>query len=256
MDEMFEIIPVWGIFLATLLLVLLSVEGGYQWARHKHRADVEKEAPVGAMVGTMLGLLGFLLAFTFGMAADRYHDRKLALLDEANAIRATWWQAGMVPEPQRTAIRELLSQYVQERLQWVGVEKTDKSYSWNHLLNQLEAQAVAVGALNPGGFDVFLTSVSTVVDLHAKRVMVRERSHIPPAFWAALHGIAILSLAAMGYHSGVAGTNRTPVTIAVAVAFSIVIMLIVDIDRPEQGFINVNQQAMIDVQHWMTEAKH
>lgn len=85
--------------------------------------------------------------------------------------------------------------------------------------------------------------------------MVRERSHIPAAFWVALYGIAILSLAAMGYHCGVAGTNRTPVTVAVAAAFSIVIMLIVDIDRPGQGFINVNQQAMIDVQHWMTEAK-
>ena len=207
------------------------------------------------MVGAMLGLLAFLLAFTFGFATDRYHDRKIALLDEANAIRATYWQAGMISEPHRTEVHKILRKYVEERLQWTGVEKVKEGYSANDLLKQLEAQAAAVGAENPGGVDIFLGSVSDVVNLHATRVMVRERSQIPIAFWAALYVIATLSLASMGYHSGVAGTNRTPVTIAVAIAFSVVIMLIADIDRPGKGFINVNQQAMIDVRDWMTAAK-
>jgi len=65
----FASLPLWGIFIATLLLVLFSVEGGYRWARYKQkRSEQEKEAPVGAMVGATLGLLAFLLAFTFGMA--------------------------------------------------------------------------------------------------------------------------------------------------------------------------------------------
>ena len=37
------------------LLVLLSVEGGYYRVRKKRRSEVEKEAPVGAMVGAVLG---------------------------------------------------------------------------------------------------------------------------------------------------------------------------------------------------------
>jgi hypothetical protein len=213
---------------------------------------VEKEAPVGAMVGAMLGLLAFLLAFTFGMAADRYHDGKIALLDETNAIRATYWQAGMISEPHRSEVRRILRNYVEERLQWAGVEKNKAGNSWNDLLNQLWAQAVVVGAQNPGGVDVFLGSVSEVINLHAKRVMVRERSQIPGAFWASLYAVAILALSTMGYHSGVAGTNRTPVTIAVAVAFSVVIILITDLDRPKEGFINVSQQSMVDLRNWMT----
>jgi hypothetical protein len=252
---LFTSLPIWGVFIVTLLLVLLSVEGGYQWARHKRRSEVEKEAPVGAMVGAMLGLLAFLLAFTFGMAADRYHDRKIAILDETNALRATYWQAGMISEPHRTEVRKILRNYVEERLQWTGVKNVKGSYSWNELFNQLVAQTTAVGMQNPGGADVFLASVSNVIDLHATRVMVRERSQIPGAFWAALYVIAILSLAAMGYHGGVAGTNRSPVTIAVAIAFSVVIMLIADLDRPGEGFINVSQQAMIDVRDWMSASK-
>jgi hypothetical protein len=59
----------------------------------------------------------------------------------------------------------------------------------------------------------------------------------------------------MGYYGGVAGTNRTPVSVAVAVAFSVVIMLIADLDRPGEGFVNVSQQAMIDVRDSIAQTK-
>ena len=35
--------------------------------------------------------------------------------------------------------------------------------------------------------------------------------------------------------------------LAVAIAFSLVIMLIADIDRPGEGFVNVSRQSMIDL---------
>lgn len=252
---LFKAIPIWVVFIATLLLVLLSVEGGYQWARNKRRAEVEKEAPVGVMLGAMLGLLAFLLAFTFGMAAERYNDRKIALLNEANAIRITYLQTGLIPEPHRTELRKILREYVEERLRWAGVEKAQGGRSAKELLDQLWTQAAAVGVQYRGTVDVFLDSVNKVIELHAERLMVRERSQIPTAFWAALYAVAILSLAALGYHSGVAGANRSPVTVAVAIAFSLVILLIVDLDRPGEGFINVSQQAMIDVRDWISASK-
>jgi hypothetical protein len=251
---LFVAIPLWGVFIATLLLVLLAVEGGYHWARSTHRSTVEQVAPVGAMVGALLGLFAFLLTFTFGMAATRYHDRQLALLQETNAIRATYMQAEMLAEPHRTAVRTVLRNYVQERLQWVGVAKAQAGLSWHELLDQLWAQAAAVGAHNPGGVDVFLNSVSAVINLRAERMILRERSHIPSAFWAALYVVAILALAAMGYHGGVAGTHRSPVALAVAIAFAVVILLIAALDRPGEGLVNVSQQAMIDLHDWMARS--
>jgi len=253
-DGLFTALPIWGIFIATLLFVLLSVESGYQWARYKRRSEVEKEAPIGAMVGATLGLLAFILAFTFGMAADSFHNRKEALLDEANAIRTTYLLADVIPEPHRTEVRRILREYAEERLQWVGVEKIQGGRSADALLNQLWAQAAVVGAQNPGGVDVFLSSVNKVIELCQERVMVRERSRIPGAFWAVLYLITIFAHAAMGYHGGVAGTNRSPVTVLVAIAFAAVIMLILDLDRPGQGWINVSQQAMIDLRDWMVKS--
>lgn len=255
-DGLFAALPIWGIFIVTMLLVLLSVEGGYRWAQYRQkRSAKEIEAPVGAMVGATLGLLAFLLTFTFSLAADHFHMRKVKLVEEANAIQTTYLLTGVIPEPHRTEVRKVLRDYAEERLQWTGVEKVKGSRSAQALLDQLWAQAAAVGAQNPGGVDVFLSSVNKVIELRVERVMVRERSRIPSAFWVVLYLVTILALAAMGYHGGVAGTTRSPVMLAVAIAFSVVIMLIADLDRPGEGFINVSQQTMIDVRDFMTGSK-
>src|SRR5215471_9222007 len=114
-----DVLPLWGLFLAILLLVLLSVEGGYRLGIYRRsRSEEEKEAPVGAMVGATLGLLAFMLAFTFGLAAARFDTRRHVLLDEANAIGTTYLRAGMLPE-RGEQIRTLLRDYVAARLEAV-----------------------------------------------------------------------------------------------------------------------------------------
>ncbi|MGH8034944.1 MAG: hypothetical protein ACREO9_06955, partial [Lysobacterales bacterium] len=102
MNRFFADIPIWSVFVGTLFLVLMAVEVGYRWARKRQEnQDIEKEAPVGAMVGATLSLLAFLLAFTFGIAADAFHARKVALVDEANAIRMTYLLGGVISEAHR-----------------------------------------------------------------------------------------------------------------------------------------------------------
>src|SRR6516162_4491839 len=114
-----DALPLWGLFAAIVLVVLLSVECGYRLGKYRRsRSEEEKEAPVGAMVGATLGLLAFILAFTFGLAAARFDTRRQVLLDEANAIGTTYLRAGMLPE-RREAIRTLLRDYVDVRLEAV-----------------------------------------------------------------------------------------------------------------------------------------
>ena len=248
-------LPLWGVFPLTLLLILLTIEGGYRWAKSKSvQKNKEKEAPVGAMVGATLGLLSFLLAFAFGLSVDHFNARRVALLNEANAIRTTYLVAGAIEEPHRTEVRRILRSYVHERLEWTGVEKPGGAPPGKVLLQQLWSHAEAVGAQNPGGVDVFLSSVSRVNELYFERTMAREGNRIPPLFWVVLAMVAVLAMAAMGYHGGVAGTARSPVMLAVAITFAAVIILIADIERPGEGWVNVSQQPMIDVRDWITAA--
>jgi hypothetical protein len=112
-----DALPLWGVFIAILLVVLVSVECGYRLGKHRrNRHEAEKETPVGAMVGATLGLLAFILAFTFGLAAARFDTRRQVLLDEANAIGTTYLRACMLPD-RRDGIEPLLREYVDTRLE-------------------------------------------------------------------------------------------------------------------------------------------
>jgi hypothetical protein len=249
-----DALPLWGLFLVIVVLVLFSIDGGYRLGRYRRRrSEQEKDAPVGAMVGSTLGLLAFMLAFTFGMAASRFDTRKSLVLDEANAIGTTYLRAAMLPD-RRDEVRGLLRDYVDARLEAVqsggmteGVRRSED------LQAQLWAQAVAMGQQHPNSIVVglFVESLNEVIDLHAKRVTAGLRNRIPGTIWASLFTIAVLSLGAMGYHSGLVGTTRSLAVIAVAFAFSAVIALVVDLDRPQEGTLTVSQQALIDVRQSM-----
>jgi len=246
--------PLWGLFVVILLIVLLSVECGYRLGRYRRsRHEEEKEAPLGTMVGATLGLLAFILAFTFGLAAARFDTRRQVLLDEANAIGTTYLRAGMLPE-QGEQIRALLRDYVTTRLDAVqsgniaeGIRRSD------NIQQQLWAEAENVGKKNSNSIVVglFVQSLNELIDIHAKRVQVGLRSRIPGAIWLGLFAVAILSLATMGYHAGLSGTRRSLAVFAVAFTFSVVIELIADLDRPQEGVLRVSQQALLDVQRSM-----
>lgn len=248
--------PMWGVFVGTLFLVLASVETGFRLARLRQKdLEREKEAPVGAMVGAALGLLAFLLAFTFGIAADAFHARKVALVNEASAIRMTYLLASTTPEPQRTEIGAVLREYVDQRLRWADGQKDEPGQSGKELRGRLWQSTAAVQLQQPGQVDVLLSYAGRIIELHEERVMVRERSRIPGAYWAVLYVVAALALAAMGYHVGIAGANRSPALLAVAIAFSAVMMVIADLDRPGEGFINVTQEPMLDLRATLAISK-
>jgi hypothetical protein len=246
-----DALPLWGLFVVILLVVLLSVECGYRLGKYRRsRSEQEKEAPVGTMVGATLGLLAFILAFTFGLAAARFDTRRQVLLDEANAIGTTYLRAGILPE-QREEIRGLLRDYVGTRLKAIQSGNIAEGIRRSEDIQQrVWAQAVAVGEKNPNSIVVglFVQSLNDMIDLHAKRVQAGLRSRIPGAIWVGLFAVAALSLAAMGYQAGLVGTRRSLAIFAVAFTFSVVIELIADLDRPQEGVLRVSQHALLDLQ--------
>jgi hypothetical protein len=255
-DGVLDSLPLWAGFAGTLLLVLLSVEGGYCLGRYRHKcSEQEKEAPVGAMVGATLGLLGFLLAFTFGSASARFDTSRQMVLEEANAIGTTYLRAGLLSEPHRTQVRKLLREYVDVRLEAVRSNKVEQAARRSEELHGLHwEQAVAVAEKNPDSIaaGLFIQSLNGLIDVHSKRVAVGLRSRLPGTIWIALYAVAILAMATMGYHSGLDGTRRSFAILPVAFIFSTVLWLIADLDRPQEGWLEVSQQAMIDLRNSMT----
>jgi hypothetical protein len=250
-----DFLPIWGVFLATAAVALLSIEGGYRLGIYRRgRSEQEDRPPVGEMVAATLALLTLLLAFTFGLAASRFDVRRGLVIDEANAIGTTYLRAAMLPEPHRTEVRNLLREYVELRLEAVEPGKLARSIARSQEQHdRLWEHATAVGKETPGSIVVglFIQSLNEVIDLHTKRLVFGAGNRIPGTTWVALYFLAVVGTAALGYHNGLAGSCRSPALLALVLAFTAVIALIVDLDRPQEGVLRVSQQAMSDLRNSM-----
>lgn len=250
-------IPLWLLFVVTVAVTFAAVELGMLLGRRRKERSPDREAPLGAMVGAMLGLLAFVLAFTFGLAASRFDERRHTILDEANAIGTTYLRAGLLPEPQRSSAQGLLRAYVDARLAAVDPGKLEQAINTSvELHDQLWTEASASAAADPHSIVVglFIQSLNQMIDLHATRVMVGLRSRIPTTVWVALYFVAIVTMATMGYHHGLSGTSRPIASLALVLVFAVILLLVLDLDRPLEGFLRVSQQSVLDLRQSMRES--
>ena len=248
----FDSLPIWLVFLLTAAMIVLSVEIGYRVGIIRARkSEKEREAPIDSMVGSTLGLLAFMLAFTFGMASSRYDARKQFVVDEANAIRAADLRAQLFGEPRRSAIRTLLLEYVDVRLRGVlnPGEQANAIKRSEQIHEILWSNVASIGPeVAPPDRAAFAGTVIEIINLHTKRVNAVMNNRIYGAIWVALYSLAGLAMGMLGFRAGMIG-RRSPLAILIlALAFSAVLALINDLDRPQQGLVKVSQQTMIDLQ--------
>lgn len=250
----------WWLFVAgTLLLFLVAVEVGYRIGRrYRDVTASERKSQTGAVLAAMLALLGFLLAFSFGLAADRFARRKALVLEEANAAGTAFLRADFLPEDQRAAARLLLRNYVATRMQVVDrtmereeglrISEDHQRRLWEMVSAAAEEQPRSV----PLG--LLVTSMNEVIDLHQARVTVALQYRIPPSLVWALYLVALLSMTTLGIHFGIGGPRNLLVTVALVVAFTAILLLIIDLDQPWQRLFQVVQNPMVETLRTMDQA--
>jgi hypothetical protein len=256
--EPLDAIPLWGLLIVVSALLWLLLEGGYRvgkW-RHAHRPD-ERDQPVGAMVASILGLVALVIGFTFSLAASRFDARRLTVLEEANAIGTCYLRARLLPEPERAEVARLLCEYVDVRVAAVKDGKTHEAIARSEALHELLwSQASSAAEKNQSSImtGVFIQALNNVIDVHAKRLLVGLYSRIPLVIWAGLFGLSMLSMAAVGYQAALTTTRRSPVMFGLVFTFTIVLLLIADLDRGQEGLLRVSQRSMLDLQRSMQPA--
>lgn len=250
-----DYLPIWMLLVVISAAVLIFIEVGFQFGKYRcTNSEVEAAGPLGTLVSSTLGLLAFMLAFTFGLAASRFEARRQMVVEEANAIGTTYLRAGFLPQPQATKVRNLLSQYVDSRLEVAKTGDAELALRRADELHlQLWREAEEVGRSNSDSIVVglFIESLNETMDIHSKRVLVGLRSRLPLALWLALFFLIAFSMIGVGYHEALAKSKRSPARYLLVLAFLAVLTLIVDLDRPLEGFLVVNQEAMINLRAGM-----
>lgn len=250
---LFDILPLWVSFLCIIALVLLSAWCGVifvRW-RKKRYANIDEEGPINTVVGANLALLAFILAFTFGLTTTRFDAKKLYLLEEVNAIETTWLRAGLINEPQRTEVKDLLKEYV--RIRVLAAKQPEKTMDvikestiiqkkiWSNVTDLIEetSRNDQINAL-------FVESVNNMFDGQTKRITVALTYRIPGLIWAALLVMIMISMFAVGYLVGKMERTNWYMILALSFAFTAVILVIVDLDSTF-GTIQIDHKPTFDL---------
>jgi hypothetical protein len=240
--------------LYPLIIVLIAgaVEVGAWVAARSRRID--EDAPdIATLTGASLGLLALLLAFSFSLALSRYEARYNWVLQEANAIGSTANFALMLPEPAQQPIMALLRDYTAVRI-GLGIPGDPTKLTRDvarsvELQGQLWQRAVAVTATEPQSLPAyrFVASLNEMNNIHESR-LTALRYQIPGAVMFLLVVVAMVATGFTGYYAGARGTHGRATTLIMALTIAVVIMLVIDLDRPQHGLILVPVQPLIDAQ--------
>ncbi|HYO87386.1 MAG TPA: hypothetical protein VER79_02000 [Candidatus Limnocylindrales bacterium] len=234
---------------AALLLFELGFRIGRWW---QTRTPDEKEGSTRMLVGSLLALLGFLLAFTIGMATDRFDTRLNLVLSEANAIGTTYLRAGYLPQPASDDIRTLLREYIPRRIIVPDndVVAADSARSVE-IQGEIWAMTEELARQNPDSdvLAVYIESLNPMIDLQTTRFVAGVYARVPETVIYLLLIGGALTIGMVGYNAGLTRKRSLASAIIVIVVLVAVVSLIIDLDRPRDGLLKVDQRALIDLQN-------
>jgi hypothetical protein len=210
----------------------------------------------GAAEGAVFALLGLLLAFTFSGAASRFEDRKWFINSEANAIGTAYLRIDLLPEEAQPPLRDLFRQYVDLRATvYQGAENRNDVIAalaqGSALQTEIWKQAMAAMRL-PGASSqatmLMTPALNEMFDNTSTRQMA-TRNHPPVVIFALLAMLALVSALLVGYGTSANKDRSWFHHVIFALAISLSIYVIVDLEYPRLGLIKVDNadQALLDV---------
>jgi len=251
-SQLLDSLPILMVFVVFAIFTMACYEIGFRIGRwYQVRTPGEQEGPTSMLVGSLLALLAFLLAVTMGMASDRFDARRANVLAEANAVGTTYLRAGYLPEPASSEIRELLRQYVPLRIQVTDAQNVQADIAQSvEIQTKIWAIAEDVARTTDKGdlVGLFIESLNETIDIHETRVTAGLYARVPETVLLLLVGGSALSLGMVGYSAGLTQRRSLLSAVVLVLALGAVIMIVVDLDRPREGFIQVSQQPLIDLQ--------
>jgi hypothetical protein len=94
---------------------------------------------------------------------------------------------------------------------------------------------------------LFVQALNDMVDAYGTRDAALNR-HVPEMVLFLLFGTFVLTASLVGYASGVGGHRASLATYALVVLIVLLVFVIIDLDRPRRGLIEVSQESLLALQ--------
>jgi hypothetical protein len=246
--------PLWGVAFIFLVLLLIALESGFRVGLRMRNSWKDAESGGGAVVLTsMFALLGLVLAFTYASGVSRFDARKNAVIQEANSLGTAFHRADLVAEPGRTELKRTLLEYARTRAFPPGSIKTVADLeaalkkTLEHLSKIWPATKKVIEQGEPAPRESSLVAaINGVLDVHTVR-LAAVSDRLPRIVIWMLVFIAAASLAVAGYNAGIQGRMSRWRMSAFALVLTGLMIVIMDFDRPNDGFVIVSNHSIYAV---------
>ncbi len=247
-----------SIYIALMLLVTMgiAIEVGYrQGLKRNSKATSATKSHVDAIQSSILGLLALLLGFTFSLSLERFDSRSQAVVNEANAIGTAYLRAQLLPSELIQEASKQLKQYVDLRVQESAISLAEpkprqqllaKTVATQNTLWNIAIKASEVDP-NPVKTGLFIQALNEVFDSFSSRNANLDR-HVPEEVLTLLYITFLIAGAIIGYASGYAKHRPSLVSYMMVMLIVVLVYLILDLDKPRRGWIEVSQAPLISLQ--------
>jgi hypothetical protein len=252
--------PIWTIGLAIFggligaVLIGEAIQRQRKTGASRNGSADSESSEQSITLSSVLGLLALLVAFTFSIALDRFDTRRANVLQEANAIGTTYLRAQLLEQPHRARISKLLADYTDVRLAVAAMTPGPRQRALlavsDRLTVDLWAATVAASpSMRPYSFShSFLDTMNNLIDMDAARKAGRQ-AHVPSAVFLALFLYQFVAAGVISYV--VSGRTSRRTAWVLFALFGLLLLLIIDIDRPTSGLITESQEPMRQLQDFV-----
>ncbi|MBI2685561.1 MAG: DUF4239 domain-containing protein [Acidobacteria bacterium] len=238
----------WGALAATLLFfgLLACLEIGYRMGRRLSADREFAHEGTGAIEGAVFALLGLLLAFSFAGGTSRLEARRQLIIQEANAIGTAYLRVDLLPDGEQVEMRRLFREYLDSRLRVydklpelhdADVEIANAAKIQGRIWSRATTASRTDTTQNAAR--LLLPAINEMIDVTTSRT-VALHTHQPPLILALLISVALLSGLLAGYAMSKRQTRSWPHIFIYALAVSITVYAVVDLDYPRSGLIRLD----------------
>jgi hypothetical protein len=238
----------WALAALVLAAQIIAREVGFALGRHRAARKETADEGIGVVTGSILGLMAFVLAFNLSIATTRHSERRLASLQEANAIGTSWLQARAIDSPHAAAIARILQDYTAERIVFVQADRESPEIGdslartaamqtriWGHVTALLrEAPGPAATSL--------MNSVNHTFDMTTAMRFAMAYAMPPQLIWLLL-ALSSVGMGVLGYQFGLTGRHHRVLSLLAGVLWTAVVVEIFDIGSPRLGSFRTDTYA-------------
>ena len=235
-------------------MILVAIEVGHRFGEaQRTRYSESCRSHVSGILAGSVGLLALMLSFTFSMAVARFDQAKVRTVAEANAVGTAFLRSQTLGADDAKAAGQMFSRYVValQVLYGSGVDEDAFLASipeMSKVQGELWRHGTEVSRRHPDMVPtgIYLQSLNEMIDEAGRRLSFLEY-RIPETIYALLTIITLLTFCLAGFAAGLADARRFVSNSILALMVSIVFLVIVDLERPRRGLIQVDHTRIAEL---------